>query len=135
MAFPVGDYSFCMLTESYDFDYESYEELKSIVAEKGYNVFDEKLDLSGLITRTYYEGREVGSYKDSNISSRDHAIYLATVYMDPYQAAHIILENYLPICIMVRDGFMAINAACNVFWILLFTGAGITVFKKREIPS
>ena len=134
MSFPVGTYYRTRVADSYEFDDEVFKnEYVQIFKEEGNNVFTEKLDLSCMVIRTYYGDRELMIYTDSNLSQSQRITSLAIAYMDPYQAASILWDNEIQAGILVRDGFMWVNAASNVFWVLLFTGAGLIVFKKREI--
>ena len=134
MVSPVGNYSFYKVSESYEYDYEASCEARLTIREiDDGNGTAAKLDLSSMLIRTYYGDKELDIFKDSYLSTGERVTTLAVVYMDPYQAANRLWENNLPACLMVRDGFMAINAASNLFWISFFTYAGITFFKKREI--
>ena len=134
MFIPVSADSYFKVNESYGYDFDSQDEYIQIVKEKGGNVFSSKLDPTELIIRTYYGDKDLKIYGESSLTPGERASALAVVYADPYIAKHIIWENSLPACLLVRDGFMAINAASNVFWILFFAYTGITFFKRRELP-
>ena len=135
MFMPVGLDSYYKVNGSYDYNDEASHEYIQIIKEKGDNVFSSKLDPTELVVRTYYSDKEIAFYKGSSLTPGERASALAVVYADPFVTEYIIWDNTLPVCLLVRDGFMAIKAASNVFWILFFACAGITFFKKRELPS
>jgi len=135
MFMPVGLDSYYKVNESYDYNDEASHEYIQIIKEKGNNVFSSKLDPTELVVRTYYSDKEIAFYKGSSLTPGERASALAVVYADPFVTEYIIWDNTLPVCLLVRDGFMAIKAASNVFWILFFAYTGITFFKKRELPS
>ena len=135
MFMPVGLDSYYKVNESYDYNDEASHEYIQIIKEKGDNVFSSKLDPTELVVRTYYSDKEIAFYKGSSLTPGERASALAVVYADPFVTEYIIWDNTLPVCLLVRDGFMAIKAASNVFWILFFAYTGITFFKKRELPS
>jgi hypothetical protein len=132
---PVSADSYFKVNESYGYDFDSQDEYILIVKEKGGNVFSSKLDPTELIIRTYYGDKDLKIYGESSLTPGERASALAVVYADPFIAEYIINSNTLPACLLLRDGFMAIKAASNVFWILFFAYTGITFFKKRELPS
>ena len=133
MVSPVGNNSYYKVYGSYDFEFELSQESNQVYREQE-NGISSKFDLSSLIERYYFDGKELKFFKESNLSTGERVASLAIVYMDPYQGASMIWQNNVSTCLLVRDGFMAINAASNVFWISFFTFAGITLFKKRETP-
>ena len=135
MFMPVGLDSYYKVNESYDYNDEASHEYIQIIKEKGDNVFSSKLDPTELVVRTYYSDKEIAFYKRSSLTPVERASALAVVYADPFVTEYIIWDNTLPVCLLVRDGFMAIKATSNVFWILFFAYTGITFFKKRELPS
>lgn len=135
MFSPVGAESYYNVQASYDYNLDSEPEIIRIFKEKGNNVFSSKLDPTELIIRTYYGDKDLKLYGESSLTPGERAFALAVVYADPYIANYIIRENSLPASLLVRDGFMAINAASNVFWIVFFAYTGITFFKRRELPS
>lgn len=135
MFIPVSAYSYFKVNESYGYDFDSQDEYIQIVKEKGGNVFSSKLDPTELIIRTYYGDKDLKIYGESSLTPGERASALAVVYADPFIAEYIINSNTLPACLLLRDGFMAINAASNVFWIVFFAYTGITFFKRRELPS
>lgn len=135
MFMPVGLDSYYKVNESYDYNDEASHEYIQIIKEKGDNAFSSKLDPTELVVRTYYSDKEIAFYKGSSLTPGERASALSVVYADPFVTEYIIWDNTLPVCLLVRDGFMAIKAASNVFWILFFAYTGITFFKKRELPS
>jgi len=135
MFMPVGLDSYYKVNESYDYNDEASHEYIQIIKEKGDNVFSSKLDPTELVVRTYYSDKEIAFYKGSSLTPGERASALAVVYADPFVTEYIIWDNTLPVCLLVRDGFMAIKAASNVFWIVFFAYTGITFFKRRELPS
>ncbi len=135
MFMPVGLDSYYKVNESYDYNDEASHEYIQIIKEKGNNVFSSKLDPTELVVRTYYSDKEIAFYKGSSLTPGERASALAVVYADPFVTEYIIWDNTLPVCLLVRDGFMAIKAASNVFWIVFFAYTGITFFKRRELPS
>ena len=131
LFFRIENPAVSSLSTYYDYDSEDhYEEYLSIVEEKGHNVIEHRVDLSVYATRSYYEGKEIMAYH-STLSDPLRYILLVMVYLDPAQITHNV--NAMSAYLVFRDGPMAINALCDLFWITVLTSAGIIVFNKREI--
>lgn len=105
-----------------------FEEYRKIRAEKGNNVFYERLDLELYDITLYYGDREIYQYNESTLDPFYKAVLYAQIYLDPA----LTINTDIPYYLLFRDGVMTINFAANLFWILLSTTAGILVFRKRE---
>lgn len=60
------------------------------------------------------------------------------IFMNPasvYQFTFSYEGSDLPPYMICRDGLAAVNIACNIFWITLSSGIGVSVFRKREVAS
>ncbi|MEE3472259.1 MAG: hypothetical protein VZR24_16525 [Butyrivibrio hungatei] len=60
------------------------------------------------------------------------------IFMNPasvYQLTFSYEGSELPPYMICRDGLAAVNIACNIFWITLSSGIGVSVFRKREVAS
>ena len=110
-----------------------YEEYQKIIDEQGQNVISFRLDLSEYDCRVYYGDREILPLTESNLNPFLKTVFLTIAYLDPYNVPYLIMQFQFPAVLMARDGFMAINIASSLFWIVVSSGIGITVFKKREI--
>ena len=111
-----------------DKDEAFFEEYRKIRAEKGNNVFYEKIDLEMYDITLYYGDRALYQYNESTLDPFYKAVLYAQIYLDPA----LTINTDIPYYLLFRDGVMTINFAADLFWILLSTTAGILVFRKRE---
>ena len=107
-----------------------WEEYDRIIEEYGPNVFEMRVDITELVTRTYYNGKEIIP-SGNTLPAPARAALVTICYLDPVLCRR---ENnaggeYLA----YRSGFYSINAACNVLWILVAGASGIRIFKKHEL--
>ena len=107
-----------------------WEEYDRIIEEYGPNVFEMRVDITELVTRTYYNGKEIIP-SGNTLPAPARAALVTICYLDPVLCKR---ENnaggeYLA----YRSGFYSINAACNVLWILVAGASGIRIFKKHEL--
>lgn len=131
--------SFLGVSNAYiDPNSEDYILLRKVYEEEGaYNSIDRRFDLSSFNVRFYYEGRELDVYAKEfyYIEPSVNNVLIAAIYADPAMIPN--LERYgsvgLPAYMMVRDGLVAVNAASEAFWIIVSSGIGFLVFRKREI--
>ena len=132
---PVGsipvNYAAYKFRPTADFRSE-YVEYREIAQENGVYCFDEKFDLLTVNTRTYYEGRELGSHSECTLRPAAQNILRAVVYLDPTLIKDVAGMNVSAYMIS-RDGVCAVNIAANTFWTLLSSATGILIFKKKEI--
>ena len=120
---------------------ENYENYLNIYVNnrhtgKYYQPYMYKFELSDFSQHIYYEGEEINIFAESNLNpvirySLEMAVFLnpASVYQFTFNFEEMVLPPYM-IC---RDGLAAVNIACNIIWITLSSGIGVTVFRKREI--
>ena len=83
-----------------------------------------------------YEGKEIPLYKESSLNPAFRSMLLVAIYLNPamvYQFTFNYEESVLPSYVLYRDGFMAINIVNELLWITVFTGIGISRFRKHEI--
>ena len=120
------------LYKNYDYQPEpsEWEEYDRIIEEYGPNVFEMRVDITELVTRTYYNGKEIIP-SGNTLPAPARAALVTICYLDPVLCKR---ENnaggeYLA----YRSGFYSINAACNVLWILVAGASGIRIFKKHEL--
>lgn len=118
--------------KNYDYEPElsEWEEYDRIIEKHGPNVFEVRMDITELVTRTYYNGKEIIP-SGNTLPAPARAALITVCYLDP---ALLRRENnsggeYLA----YRSGFYSINAACNVLWILVAGASGIRIFKKHEL--
>ena len=111
-------------------DGSAEDEYLAIVREKGINVFDSKLDLTVYSKRFYYEDKEVLPYR-CTLPDPSRYILLAMIYLDPALISHN--DYVVPVYLLYRDGPLAINAVCDICWIMISCFAGMVIFNKREI--
>ncbi len=130
--------SFIGMTNAYiDPNSEDYILLRSLYEGNGsYNGVETRFDLSSFTLEYYYEGRELNFYADEYfIDPVVDSVLRTVIYADPAMVPN--LERYsstgLPPYMVVRDGLAAVNAASEAFWIIVSSGIGFLVFRKREI--
>ena len=115
-------------------DRAAWEDYMYILEHEGSNVFEERFDIFTFRHKTYYKGRELKLTIDGYMPPVKKFAGMAIIYLDP-----LVVERFesfgLGQYVACRDGIMAMELANNVFWILLSTCAGITFFKRRELPS
>ena len=56
---------------------------------------------------------------------------LAAIYADPVMVKSMSF-SFVPY-LLARDGVLYLSMGVNVFWTILATGIGVSVFRKREI--
>ena len=106
--------------------------------EKYFQPFLYRLELSDLSEHIYYEGEEINIFSESNLNPAVRCALELAIFMNPasvYQLTFSYEGSELPPYRICRDGLAAVNIACNIFWITLSSGIGVSVFRKREIAS
>lgn len=119
-------------------DYENndaaWQEYINIIKTEGHYNFEDRFDVFEFREKTYYKGKEFNLTNEGYVDPVQKFARMTVIYMDPLMVQRF--ESFgLEAYTCCRDGLMAIELANNVFWILLSTCAGITFFKKRELPS
>ena len=97
-----------------------------------------RLELSDLSEHIYYEGEEIDIFAESNLNPAVRCALELAIFMNPasvYQFTFSYEGSELPPYMICRDGLAAVNIACNMFWITLSSGIGVSVFRKREVAS
>lgn len=97
-----------------------------------------RLELSDLSEHIYYEGEEINIFSESNLNPAVRCALELAIFMNPasvYQFTFSYEGSELPPYMICRDGLAAVNIACNMFWITLSSGIGVSVFRKREVAS
>ena len=111
------------------FQSETYEELKPVMAKYGLYAFETKFDVTAYTERLYYNGKECFPM-EYDLPKPVEKTLITMIYLDHAMIKRSTGWRDFP---LYRDGVYAINAACNVFWTILFNAAGIMIFKKREL--
>ncbi|MBR3700314.1 MAG: hypothetical protein IKM96_01095 [Clostridiales bacterium] len=96
-----------------------------------------RLELSDLSEHIYYE-EEIDIFAESNLNPAVRCALELAIFMNPasvYQFTFSYEGSELPPYMICRDGLAAVNIACNIFWITLSSGIGVSVFRKREVAS
>ena len=111
-----------------------WKEYFNIVKTEGFVNLEDRFDVFEFREKTYYKGNVLKMSSEGHVDPVKKYAKMAIIYMDPLVVQRF--ESFgLEAYTCCRDGLMAIELANNVFWILLSTCAGITFFKKRELPS
>lgn len=130
--------------EANEADYQEYVDIY-LKSSKAY--FDQRLDLSEFAVRTYYAGRELKLFNDSNLAPFYKNSLLVSIYTNPLLIYELSEENlmsdvffsssYYDVTpyMMCRDGLIAINIASNIFWISLMSGVVILATRKKEVKG
>ena len=109
-----------------------FEEYQNVIKEQGRNALSEKFNYEVFSSDFYYDGKKVISFgiEDGFPAPVKNAL-LTVIYADPVmvQSMNYSFTPYL----LARDGVMYLSMGVNVFWIILATGIGVFVFRKREI--
>ena len=108
----------------------------AVVPQKYIQPYYVKLDPAEFRIKISYKGKEIPLYKESSLNPAFRSMLLATIYLNPamvYQFTFNYEETILPSYVLYRDGFMAINIVNELLWITVFTGIGISRFRKHEI--
>ena len=119
-------------------EYKAYMDImmKNNEEEKYIQPYYVKLDPAEFRIKISYKGKEIPLYKESSLNPAFRSMLLATIYLNPamvYQFTFNYEETILPSYVLYRDGFMAINIVNELLWITVFTGIGISRFRKHEI--
>lgn len=97
-----------------------------------------RLELSDFSEHIYYEGEEINIFSESNLNPAVRCALELAIFMNPasvYQFTFSYEGSELPPYMICRDGLAAVNIACNIFWITLSSGIGVSVFRKREVAN
>ena len=139
------------IISSQDSDSKEYidelREVTEIYSEKGLGVFEQRFDHSEFAVRLYYKGREIKSFSNSSLNPVTKNAYLTSIYMNPSLVYFLVFEDFTLSSgelggalsgnptpyMMCRDGIVAINAAANIFWVVLMNGAVLLFVRKREV--
>lgn len=109
-----------------------FEEYQNVIKEQGRNALSEKFNYEAFSSDFYYDGKIVISYGIAEeIPATVKNALLTVIYADPVmvQSMNYSFTPYL----LARDGVLYLSMGVNVFWIILATGIGAFVFRKREI--
>ena len=137
MAFEAVFYSRDIIEDE---NYQKYLDIyrNNDQEEKYFQPFLYRLELSDLSEHIYYEGEEINIFSESNLNPAVRCALELAIFMNPasvYQLTFSYEGSELPPYRICRDGLAAVNIACNIFWITLSSGIGVSVFRKREIAS
>ena len=122
-------------------EFAEYKEIVKKNSEEGLytTAFYEKLDLSEFSIKLFHEGKEIKVQGDSTLPPALKYTLLTAVYINPAMIHQLIspanMDIQIPIYMICRDGLAAVNIACNIIWITLSSGIGVSVFRKREVAS
>ena len=108
------------------------DEYKDVLKEHGRSLMTEKFNYGTFSSDFYYNGEVVLSFGlAEDVPEAFRYAMLAAIYADPVmvQGTEFSFEPYL----LARDGVIYLSMGVNVFWMILVTGIGVTVFRKREI--
>ena len=137
MAFSVN-ISVSALASSVLWNYETAklnawdnEEYMSMINEQKQYLLEERLNYDKFSSDFYYGDKLIISLYDDGVPASLRYALLALIYSDPalIQGADFLFEPYL----MARDGLLYVSMGVNAVWIILSSGLGILVFRKREI--
>lgn len=120
---------------AYDMEYQGNslnEDYINLAKEKRQNELEERLDYADFTSDFYHNDRIILDFgcKDA-IPAPIKYTMLVLIYSDP--ALLYGVEGYFPPYLMTRDGLIYIPIAVNIIWIVVSSGLGVAVFRKREI--
>ena len=102
------------------------------VKEQKQYLLEERFNFDNFSSDFYYGDKLIISlYAESSMPAPLRYVILALIYSDPalIQGADFMFEPYL----MARDGLLYVSMGVNTIWIILSSGLGIAIFRKREI--
>lgn len=120
---------------AYDMEYQGNslnEDYINLAKEKRQNELEERMDYADFTSDFYHNDRIILDFgcKDA-IPAPIKYTMLVLIYSDP--ALLYGVEGYFPPYLMTRDGLIYIPIAVNIIWIVVSSGLGVAVFRKREI--
>lgn len=120
---------------TYDMEYQSNslnEDYINLAKEKRQNELEERLDYADFTSDFYHNDRIILDFgcKDA-IPAPIKYTMLVLIYSDP--ALLYGVEGLYSPYLMTRDGLIYIPIAVNIIWIIVSSGLGVAVFRKREI--
>lgn len=119
-------------TQNIDVSGENIKLIKEIKKEDPYNL-EMSFVLSEFNYRFIYHDEEIVFFEDSILPRPVKTAALALTYADPAVIHHTNESLNIPYYVMYRDGLMAVNAASDIFWIILTSFCGIIIFRRKEI--
>ena len=108
------------------------EDYMDFVKEQKQYLLEERFNFGNFSSDFYYGDKLIISlYAESSLPAPLRYVILALLYSDPalIQGADFMFEPYL----MARDGLLYVSMGVNTIWIILSSGLGIAIFRKREI--
>ena len=108
------------------------EDYMDFVKEQKQYLLEERFNFGNFSSDLYYGDKLIISlYAESSLPAPLRYVILALIYSDPalIQGADFMFEPYL----MARDGLLYVSMGVNTIWIILSSGLGIAIFRKREI--
>ncbi len=104
----------------------------NLVKENRQNELEERFDFSEFTSDFYCDDRIVLDFgvKDTIPAPIKYTMFVL-IYSDP--ALLYGVEGYFSPYLMTRDGLIYIPIAVNIIWIVVSSGLGVAVFRKREI--
>lgn len=108
------------------------EDYMDFVKEQKQYLLEERFNFGNFSSDFYYGDKLIISlYSESSLPAPLRYVILALIYSDPalIQGADFMFEPYL----MARDGLLYVSMGVNTIWIILSSGLGIAIFRKREI--
>lgn len=108
------------------------EDYMDFVKEQKQYLLEERFNFGNFSSDFYYGDKLIISlYAESSLPAPLKYVILALIYSDPalIQGADFMFEPYL----MARDGLLYVSMGVNTIWIILSSGLGIAIFRKREI--
>ena len=108
------------------------DEYKEILKEHGRSLTYEKFNYATVSADYYYDGKVILAFGfDENFPEAFRYVMLAAIYADPVMVKSMSF-SFVPY-LLARDGVLYLSMGVNVFWTILATGIGVSVFRKREI--
>ena len=108
------------------------EDYMDFVKEQKQYLLEERFNFGNFSSDLYYGDKLIiALYAESSLPAPLRYVILALIYSDPalIQGADFMFEPYL----MARDGLLYVSMGVNTIWIILSSGLGIAIFRKREI--
>lgn len=108
------------------------EDYMDFVKEQKQYLLEERFNFGNFSSDFYYGDKLIISlYAEGSLPAPLRYVILALIYSDPalIQGADFMFEPYL----MARDGLLYVSMGVNTIWIILSSGLGIAIFRKREI--
>ena len=110
-----------------------YMEYSGLAKQYGFNVFEDKIDLSNLSYEVYFNGRKIISSCEFDLPPALSTALMTLIYLDPALVLRGGIGFAVTDYLYYKSGIYVIVLACNALWIAAGTCIGMTFFKKREL--